>query len=266
MTDTIDWTGLEKFARRLAEAAGAAILPHFRAPIHVDDKPGMRDFDPVTEADRAGEAAMRALIAAHYPDHGILGEEYGTERPNAEFVWVLDPIDGTRGFVAGLPTWTVLVALQYRGQPVIGLIAQPYIGELFAGRLIPGTPPAAHWAKGALGVRACPGLAQATLTSTGTSWFSADQLSRFQALQDAVRLPRFGHDAYGYAMLAMGFIDVVAECGLKAYDIAALIPVVEGAGGRVTDWQGGRDFTRGEVLATGDPRVHDAALTLLAKA
>lgn len=252
-----------RFATRLSEAAAAAILPHFRQPIPVEDKEGMAAFDPVTEADKAGEAAMRALIQASYPEHGINGEEYGLDRPDADYVWVLDPIDGTRGFVAGLPTWTVLIALAYRGEPALGLIAQPYLGEIFCGVRPPGGPHQAHLGDRAMSVRACPDLAHATLTTTGTSWFSPTQRRAFDALQQQVRLPRFGFDAYGYAMLALGFIDIVAECGLKSYDIAALIPVVEGAGGQLTDWRGGRDFSRGEVLATGDPRVHNAALAVL---
>ncbi|MGF1606953.1 MAG: inositol monophosphatase family protein [Rhodothalassiaceae bacterium] len=254
-----DWPTFARFACHLADQAAKVILPQFRKPIAIEDKQGMADFDPVTAADRDGEAVMRRLIAEHFPDHGIEGEEFGTERGEAELVWVLDPIDGTRGFIAGLPSWTTLVALRYRGTPVIGLIAQPYLKEQFLG-----TPQGSYLGTRRLQVRACADLSQAVGSSTGTSWFSDHQKARFAGFETAARMVRMGFDAYAYAMLAMGFIDVVAEAGLKPHDIAALIPVVERAGGGLSDWSGGTDFRAGEVLASGDARVHAQAIEALA--
>lgn len=258
MSNSPDWTALTDFACALADAAAQEILPHFRRPIAVEDKPGMADFDPVTEADRAGERAMRTMIAERFPDHGIDGEEFGQDRRDAHHVWVLDPIDGTRAFIAGLPSWTTLVALEIDRRPVIGVIAQPYIGETFIG-----TPEGAFFRQARLHVRPCPGLNKAICATTGLSWFSDDQKARFARFEAQARLVRMGFDAYAYAMLAMGLIDCVAEAGLKPHDLAALVPVVQGAGGRVTDWQGGQDFSRGEVLAAGDPRVLDEAVACL---
>lgn len=250
------------FLGRLADAAGAAILPHFRTPFSVENKLS-RGFDPVTVADRAAETAMRSLITATYPDHGILGEEFGAERIDAERVWVLDPIDGTRAFIAGLPVWGVLIGLRDRGLPALGMMAQPFTGERFAG------DGSRAWYDGPGGrrdlhSRAIDDLSQAILSTTTPAQFVGREAEAYRRVEAAVRLPRYGCDCYAYCMVAAGFIDVVVESGLQPYDILPLIPVIEGAGGRVTDWQGNSAAGGGTVVATGDPRLHDQVLELLA--
>lgn len=259
MSRPTDWSDYVTFARHLADEAAKVILPHFRQPIPVEEKQGLMDFDPVTHADRVGEAAMRALINMRFPDHGIIGEEYGTEREGADFVWTLDPIDGTRAFIAGLPSWTTLISLMQEGQPVLGLIAQPHMGEQFIG-----SPAGSFLGKRKLQVRACTDFSQAIATTTGVSWFTEEQRRRIQGFLDGPKLVRFGFDAYGYAILSMGFIDCIAEAGLSLWDYAALIPVVRNAGGVFTDWSGGEDFSKGEVAVSGDPRTHEQMLAALA--
>jgi histidinol phosphatase-like enzyme (inositol monophosphatase family) len=256
-----DLQRLFAFTDTLADAARAAILPYFRAPNLVENKGGDR-FDPVTEADRAAEAAMRTLIEAEFPDHGILGEEYGEKPARSEFTWVLDPIDGTRAFIAGLPLWGVLIALSRDGKPIIGVMDQPYLDERFRG-----------WGNGAslsargitrdLRVRPCPTLSDAILSSTDVNLFAGEEADRFAAMRREVKLTRYGYDCYAYAMVALGGIDIVIESGLKPYDIQALIPIIEGAGGGVCAWNGGDAAQGGQVLAYGDTRVRDAALQVL---
>jgi histidinol phosphatase-like enzyme (inositol monophosphatase family) len=246
-------------AHRLADAAGAAIRPFFRAPFTMEAK---ADASPVTQADRAAEAAMRAIIAAERPGDGIIGEEYGVEREHAERVWVLDPIDGTRSFVAGRPTFGTLIALMEAGRPVCGVIDQPIAGERWIGATgrattlngVPARP------------RACGTISQAHLATTGPLHFTIEEKSRFDALGGACRDILWGGDCYNYALLASGHLDLVAEAGLKIYDLAALVPVVEGAGGRMCDWRGAAltSESDGRVLAAGDPALIEAALALLA--
>lgn len=255
--------GLKQFLDTLADAASAAILPYFRQGIAVDDKRPEGVFDPVTEGDRAGERAMRALINAHYPDHGILGEEYGGEKLDADYVWVLDPIDGTRAFISGLPVWGTLIGLTHRGRPVLGMMAQPFTGERYAGDTV------SAWYSGpdgrrALTVRPRGRLADATLMTTSPFLFKGEEAAAYERVQSRVRLARYGTDCYAYAMVAAGNIDLVIENGLQAYDIVALIPVIEGAGGIVTNWQGGPCWQGGQVLACGDHRLHAEALARLA--
>lgn len=254
---------LSRFLDRLADAATEAIRPHFRTRLDVEHKEGKGRFDPVTVADRAAEAAMRRLIEAEFPDHGVLGEEYGPDRPDAEFVWVLDPIDGTRSFISGLPVWGVLIGLKRAGVPVLGMMAQPFTGERFAGdgRTAWMTGP---WGGSALKTRACPSLAVATLMTTSPRIFAPADAAPYERVEAEVKLARYGTDCYGYAMVAGGHVDLVVEAGLAPYDILALIPIIEGAGGRVTSWEGGSAADGGRVLATGDARVHAAALERLA--
>ncbi|MBL8572577.1 MAG: histidinol-phosphatase [Hyphomicrobiaceae bacterium] len=253
---------LQQFLDTLADAASAAILPYFRQSTAVDDKRLKGVFDPVTEGDRAGERAMRALINAHYPDHGILGEEYGAENLDADYVWVLDPIDGTRAFISGLPVWGTLIGLTFRGRPVLGMMAQPFTGERYAGDTTsawytgPGGPRS-------LAVRPRDTLAESTLMTTSPFLFKGDEATAYDRVQSAVRMARYGTDCYAYAMVAAGNIDLVVENGLQAYDIVALIPIIEGAGGLVTDWSGGPCWQGGQVLACGDRRVHAEALEKL---
>ncbi len=256
---------LAAFAEELADAARAAILPYFRATHVVTDKGGAR-FDPVTEADQAAERAMRALIEAHFPEHGIHGEEYGRHNEASPYQWVLDPIDGTRAFIAGLPTWGVLIALTYEGAPILGVMDQPYIDERFRGVTTGDLRHASLTARGqtrALQTRPCPALNEAILCTTDPYLFHDAEAHAFARARGAAKLTRYGYDCYAYAMIAAGGVDAVIESGLKAFDIAALIPIVAGAGGGVCGWDGGDASQGGRMLAYGDPRVRDAAMAAL---
>ncbi len=250
------------FVDELASLSGAAILPFFRSSLSAVDKSNGGAFDPVTEADRASEAVMRSRIKTTFPDHGIIGEEFGSEKPDAEFVWVLDPIDGTKAFISGLPLWGTLIGLTRNGHPAFGMMNQPYTKERFFGdggaatlRTPAGDRP--------LKTRACANLADATLSCTSTTMFDAKELKSFQKVEKAVRLTRFGYDCYAFCMVAAGFIDLVIESNLKPYDIVALIPIIEGAGGIVTTWDGGSPVNGGSIIAAGDKRTHAAAMELL---
>ena len=246
------------FAGTLADAARPVIRRHFRTPVAVDSKP---DATPVTIADRDAEAAMRALIEARFPEHGIIGEEHGTVRADAEWCWVLDPIDGTKAFVAGKPIFGTLVALVHRGAPVLGLIDQPVSEERWlgaAGRptLFNGRPAR---------TRPCAALALAILNATTPDMFEGGDAVRFEALGARVRMTQYGGDCYAYGLLASGFIDIVAEAQLKPYDFAALVPVITGAGGTVADWNGRpmRLDSDGRIVAVGDPSLLAAAVEAL---
>ena len=259
-------TELESFAVELSHEAARVALPFFRGVFTQDDKGGPGAFDPVTEADRAAEAAIRRLIGARYPDHGVIGEEYGEDRPDAEHVWVLDPIDGTRAFIAGLPLWTTLIALRRDGAATIGAVGQPYLGEIFLGG-----PSGARLLKGQdetlLKTRACERLDQALIATTDPEIFTGADRAAWDRLRAASRLARLGCDGYAYAMVAAGSIDLVAESELQVWDWSALKPLVEAAGGRFTDWRGHSPHeSDGRVLAVGDARLTDQALPLLAAA
>ena len=219
-----------EFAHRLADASGAAIRPYFRRPIDVEEKESTRDgdFDPVTAADKAAEA----LIVENYPDDGILGEEFGAMPGNSGFRWVLDPIDGTRAFVSGQPMWGSLIALEKNNERVLGVLDQPFLRERFVGH------------------------------SGSAEFRSREGNSTLQTR----RCETLGGDCYAYGLVAMGFIDLVMEAGLRHWDVAALIPIVEGAGGIVSDWDGNPVSDGGEMLAAGDVRVHNEALALIAAA
>jgi histidinol phosphatase-like enzyme (inositol monophosphatase family) len=255
---------LERFILGLNAAAAAVTLPLFRTGLAVDNKAPDGAFDPVTAADRGAEAAIRQLIGERFPEHGVVGEEYGSDRPDAEFVWVLDPVDGTRAFVAGIPLWAHLIGLRYQGQPLIGLIGQPYLEEVFLGvpggsRLIrPG-------GERPLRVRPCARLAEATLAATDPqAYFNGAELGAWNQVRAAARLVRMGGDAYIFALVAMGAIDIVVESGLKTWDIDPITPVIENAGGIVTNWRGepvGRHG--GQVAAVGDARCLEDALISL---
>jgi len=246
-------------ASDLADAAGEAIRPHFRQRIAVDDKP---DLSPVTIADRNAEAAMRRLITARFPDHGIIGEEYGAERENAEFVWVLDPIDGTKSFISGVPLFGTLIALAHQGRPILGIIDQPISRE----RWIGATDHPTTFNGTAIHCRPCAELAAATVFSTSPDMFKGPDADAYGRVAAAAKLVRFGADCYAYGLLALGFIDLVIEASLKPYDFSAMVPIVEGAGGIATDWQG-KPLTLasdGCVLVAGDRNAHREALALLA--
>jgi histidinol phosphatase-like enzyme (inositol monophosphatase family) len=258
---------LDRFILELNGAAAAVALPLFRADHGLENKAAQGSpYDPVTMADKGAEAAIRKLIAERHPEHGVIGEEYGEDRPDAEFVWVLDPVDGTRAFVAGLPLWTTLIGLRWRGSPVLGSIGQPYLDEVFVGsaegsRLIRGgqsTP---------LRVRSCPQLSHAVISTTDPDLFDADEAAAWTGLRAASRLARFGCDAYAFAMVAAGRMDLAVDAGLKPWDVEAVVPVVRGAGGHVTDWRGAPIGTLGGQMAVaGDRACLDAALDLLGAA
>jgi inositol-phosphate phosphatase/L-galactose 1-phosphate phosphatase/histidinol-phosphatase len=258
----VSYREFEALAHRLADRAGEIQKRYFRTPVSVETK---ADTSPVTIADREAEAAMRELILATFPDHGILGEEHGQERLEAEFVWVLDPIDGTKSFITGRPLFGTLIALAHRGRPVLGLIDQTILRERWVG--VAGMP--STWNGRPIRTRACPGLEDATLFTTSPLLFEPGAESdAYHAVQARVRLPMFGGDCYAYGLLAAGFADLVVEAGLAPYDFMALAPVIEGAGGRITDWQGHPLHlgSSGQVAAAGDARTHAAACALLAPA
>jgi myo-inositol-1(or 4)-monophosphatase len=251
------------FAHRTVVAAGAVTLPHFRVPITVDDK-GDAGYDPVTAADRDAEAVIRAAIAQAFPDHGIRGEEHGFERGRSRYTWVIDPVDGTRSFITGQLHWGMLVALNDGERVVCGVMHQPYVGESFLA--VAGE--AAHWRRGnvtrALATRRCPDLANAIVACTTPDMFTTARTREgFERVRAAAKLTRFGGDCYAYCLLAMGLIDVVVESGLHAWDIQALMPIIEGAGGTVTAWDGGRCDEGGDVVACGDPSLAPKVRALL---
>jgi inositol-phosphate phosphatase/L-galactose 1-phosphate phosphatase/histidinol-phosphatase len=246
-------------AEELADAAGAVVRRYFRQKIAVDDK---SDLTPVTVADREAEAAMRRLIEARFPEHGIFGEEHGRTRPEADYAWVLDPIDGTKSFISGIPLFGTLIALTWRGRPVLGVIDQPISRERWVGAA--GRPSTLNGAP--IRTRPCADLAAATLYCTTPEMYRGEDAAGFARLRQAVKLTRYGADCYAYAMLATGFVDLVVEGELKPYDWSALVPVIEGAGGVMTDWQGkALDLASdGRVVAAGDPALAAAARARLA--
>jgi myo-inositol-1(or 4)-monophosphatase len=251
------------FVDQLASVSGDTILPFFRTALAVENKKSA-GFDPVTAADRAAENAMRALIRTTFPGHGIIGEEYGSERTDAEYVWVLDPIDGTKSFIAGMPAWGTLIGLMRFGEPVFGMMHQPFIGERFSG-----DGAAASYrgpaSKRELRVRECAALSEALLFTTSPLLMNKKDRAAFGRVEDKVKLSRYGGDCYGYCMLAAGQIDLVIETEIKPHDIIPLIPIITGAGGTVTTWEGGPAQAGGRVVVAGDKHVHSAALELLAK-
>lgn len=255
-------TELVATAHALADAARRVILPYFRSAGLAADNKLSEGFDPVTEADRAAEAAMREILAAKRPEDGILGEEFGPSAGRSGLTWVLDPIDGTRGFISGTPTWGVLIAVADRDGPIYGIIDQPYIGERFEGGLGRARLTGPHGAH-ALAVRRDRALAQATLFTTFPEVGEAADRDGFNSIRDRVRLTRYGTDCYAYALLAAGQVDLVIEAGLNAYDVAAPIAVIEAAGGIVTDWRGGPVHAGGRVLAAGCPKLHAECLKIL---
>jgi inositol-phosphate phosphatase/L-galactose 1-phosphate phosphatase/histidinol-phosphatase len=249
---------LVALANSLADAARPIAVRYVRTPVTVDDK---SDLSPVTIADREAETAMRALLARRVPGHGVFGEEHGAERTDAEYVWVLDPIDGTKAFITGLPIFGTLIALLHRGVPVLGIIDQPILKERWLGAA--GRPSTLN--DRPITVRACAALDKAYMYSTAPLMFPGPVAKRHEALAEKVKLFRWGGDCYAYGLLAAGHVDLVVENSLKLYDFAALAPVIKGAGGIITDWQG-RELNMqsdGSVLAAGDPAIHRAASAIL---
>ncbi|TDR94011.1 histidinol-phosphatase [Enterovirga rhinocerotis] len=255
----VDFAG---FVDDLATQSGRAILPFFRTALTALDKSSGGVFDPVTEADKAAEVAMRRLIKASFPEHGIVGEEFGSEREDAELVWVLDPIDGTRAFMSGLPLWGTLIGLLRGGRAAYGMMHQPFIGERFFGDGGSASYRGPHGNR-TLHTRRCASLAEATLSTTSPTLFKSEEAGRYGAVEERVKLTRYGYDCYAYCMLAAGHLDIVVEAGLKPYDIVALVPIIEGAGGIVTTWTGDRPEKGGTIVASGDRRLHEEALALL---
>ncbi|HEY1751916.1 MAG TPA: histidinol-phosphatase [Caulobacteraceae bacterium] len=255
---------LDAFLLELNRASGAVILPLFRGDHGIENKAARGDYDPVTLADKGAEAEIRRLIAGRYPEHGVIGEEMGEDRPDAEFVWVLDPVDGTRAFVAGLPVWTTLIALRFQGRPVLGSIGQPFLGEVFVGRP-DGSRLVTASGERALKVRRGLPLTDAIIATTDPeACFNGAEMGAWRQLRAAARIARLGCDAYAYAMVAAGTVDLVVESRLKSWDVEAAVPVIEGAGGMVTDWQGAPIGRHGGQMAiAGDQAVLDEALVAL---
>jgi len=256
--------GLDAFvalAETLAETSGPIARRYFRSGLAVEDK---ADQTPVTQADREAESAMRALIEEHYPAHGIIGEEFGPVAADGDIVWVLDPIDGTRSFVAGLPWFGSLIAVAQKGRPIVGVIDHPALGERWVGAK--GRPTTLNGAP--VSTRPCGGLGQATLYCTAPEMFEGGAAAVFNQIKDQARVIRHSTDCYGYAMVASGYGDMVIEAGMSTHDYMALVPVIEGAGGVITDWQGGLlDLNSdGRVVACGDKRLHRQVLAMLGAA
>ncbi len=264
---SLDWQDLAAFAVHLAREAGDIVLRHFRRKelaVTAKSEGAAEEggFDPVTAADREAERLMRRLIEARHPNHGIHGEEFGSQE-GCGLTWVLDPIDGTRAFVCGLPTWTVLVALEEEGLPRIGVIHQPLLGETYLGM-----PEGAWLLQGKrrmpLKTRRNVSLAQARAgTTLPDIYTSSAQRHMLKTVRESVRELRYDADAFFYAMVAAGFMDIAFDTEMQPYDMSALVPVVRGAGGCVTDWQGGDDFSKGDILAAASVDLLEALLRRL---
>jgi myo-inositol-1(or 4)-monophosphatase len=250
------------FMHELADASGRAIEPYYRSELAVDDKSQMGPFDPVTAADRAAEAAIRALIGARYPGHGLIGEEFGAEGVDAEHVWILDPIDGTRSFVSGLPLWGTLIALMRGGEVIAGMLDQPFLRERFWGD---GKTATGRGARGDKPLRTRRPVAMRDAVVWASSSFTLDPagMAAVERLRPEVRMIRYGSDCYAMAMLAEGHVDAVIETGLEIYDIAAHVPILLGAGGAITGRDGGAALAAGDYVAVGDPALHAPMLSLL---
>ena len=258
----MDIAALEPFILELAAVAAAQTLPRFRAGIGCDNK-AEAGFDPVTEADRCAEAAIRARIAAVHPDHGVIGEEYGEDRPDAELVWVLDPVDGTRAFIAGAPVWTTLIGLRHAGRTVLGLIAQPVLGEIYVGGAGLGARLIDRSGVRPLAARHGVRLADAIAATTDPALFAGAECAAWERLRSTARLARYGLDGYAMAQVAAGHIDLVAETGLKPWDACGPRAVIEGAGGAVTDWEEA-DAGAGRLVFAGSAALAAEARRVLA--
>jgi histidinol phosphatase-like enzyme (inositol monophosphatase family) len=254
------------FAERLAEEARPLALEHFRVGTHAEAKPA-QEFDPVTAADRGVEARLRSLIEAAHPKDGIVGEEQAERASRNGRTWVIDPIDGTRAFLAGLPTWMVMIALSEGEGPKISVLDQPFTGERFSGVTGQAAWLSREGKREPIRVRSgVTRLEDAILSTTDPGLFTAEELEQFRPIADGAKLRRYGLDAYGYAALALGGIDLVIESGLKAWDVAALVPVVTGAGGVITNWRGEPCQDGGQVVAASSAQLHARALERLSLA
>jgi len=262
MATSPDWTDLTHFAIALAQASAREILPFFRRNVDVEVKDGPV-WDPVTEGDRAGERAIRAMIEERYPDHGIHGEEYGVKEGRSGFTWILDPVDGTRSFVCGMPTWATLIGLNFEGRPVIGLMNQPVVGDMFYGN------PEGAWhdyrgVTAPIRARTGIGLSRASIGTTAPELYRSDRdRQAFERLRKKAQLTRYGGDAYFFCVMAAGHIDIAMDANLQAYDIAPLLPIVAGAGGVAAEWTGGNPADGGHVITAGSRALLDEALAVL---
>ncbi len=253
-------------AHGLADASGKVINPYFRRQLAIVNKADDREFDPVTKADQGAERMISRMLAKSHPHHGLTGEEYGSRNAEARYRWVVDPIDGTRSFMIGALSWGTLIGLLDAETPILGVMDQPYVGERFwAG-------PKASYMRGPDGktrklkTRSCAKLGDAVLSTTHPDLFQrGKEASGFERIKSSVKMTRFGGDCYGYALLASGLIDLVIEVGLKPFDVIALIPIVEKAGGRMTTWDGKPAANGGRVVASGDAKLHDDVLHLINK-
>ena len=257
-----NWNELSQFALELARVSAKAILPFFRQDTPIDVKAGVV-WDPVTEGDRAGERVMRAMIEERYPDHGIHGEEYGLKASRSGLTWVLDPVDGTRAFICGMPTWATLVGLNFEDRPMVGVMNQPFVGETFYGN------PEGAWSlhqgtRRKLATRPARPLADATFTTTAPELYRSDaEKDVLKRLSQATRLTRYGGDSYFFCVLAAGQVDLALDAHMEPYDIAPLIPIIEGAGGIVTTWERGHAAKGGNVIAASSTALHEEALKLI---
>jgi len=253
---------LGEFLNHLCDLAQVETLSRFRNTLDISNKLAGAGFDPVTEADRAAEQVIRTAIEKQFPDHGILGEEFGTSNPDAEHFWIIDPIDGTRAFISGLPTWGTLIGLYENGKPCAGIMHQPFTGERYV--CDGGQSVLVHNNKTRkLATSQTASLSDAIIMTTSPALFSVAELEHYKKLEVACKLPRYGADCYAYCLLASGHVDLVVEAGLNPYDIAALIPIVECAGGVFTDWQGGSPAMGGQVLVAANADLHRQAMALL---
>ena len=247
------------FAGRLADASGQIARRYYRSGVSVDIK---ADDSPVTRADREAEACLREMIAAEFPDHGIIGEEFGSVGIDREFVWILDPIDGTKAFITGRPTFGTLIGLLHRGTPILGVIDHPALHERWLG----GTGLPTRFQGAVVQTRSCAGIADAILANTAPEMFIADRKPAFERLRQAVKLPIYGGDCHNYGLLASGYIDIAVDATMGIHDFLPLVPVVNGAGGAITDWQGNIMTLDSDdrVIAVGDQRLLAPVLELLA--
>lgn len=262
---TMSRNELIELAHKLADLSGTAIMPHFRVPIAVENKLGPNGFDPVTAADRGAEQVIAEYLTRTHPDHRIVGEEYGHAGGSGSLQWVIDPIDGTKAFIMGSPLWGTLIGLLDGGAPVLGLMDQPFTGERVWSHEdgVKWRDPRGQIRK--ISTRACPRIEDAILTTTSPDLIgSGAETDAFLRLKAQARMTRYGGDCYGYCLLAAGHVDLVVETGLKPHDIVALIPIIEGAGGRVTTWAGEPATNGGRIVAAGDARLHEAAMKVLA--
>lgn len=262
--DTTLFKTLLNFAHELADQSGPIVLQHFRKRIAVENK--QKDaggFDPVTAADRGAEKVIAMLLQQRFPEHGLIGEEYGNHQDNAQFRWVIDPIDGTRSYISGSPLWGTLIGLMEGDAPLLGLMDQPYTRERYWSDQTSSYRREATGKVEHLRTRSCTSIEDAVLTTTHPDLLNTSELKTFMHVKEQTRMTRYGGDCYLYAQLASGWIDIVMEAGLKSYDILALIPIVERAGGRITTWDGKPAANGGRILATGDPDLHEKVLAQL---